>query len=82
MPKGNSLADGAAKEAANGTCIMPLVPVLDLSQFDPEYSIAGLEKATCCGFDEDGPDRRKGKNKEGVILPPEPLRRASHEAFS
>lgn len=45
MAKGNSLAHGPVKEAANGMCIMPLVPILDLSQFDPEYSIAGLEKA-------------------------------------
>ena len=30
---------------------MPLVPVLDLSQFDPEYSTADLEKAESWGFE-------------------------------
>ena len=34
MAKGNNLADGAVKEAAKGTFIMPLGPVLDLSQFE------------------------------------------------
>ena len=35
---------------------IPLVPVLDLSQFDPEYSTADLERAKGWGFDEEGPD--------------------------
>ena len=47
---------------------MPLVPVLDLSQFDPEYSTADLEKAKGWGFDEEGPDSGWKKNKKGVIL--------------
>lgn len=44
MVKGNNLADQAVKEVAKGMFIMPLVPVLDLPQFDPEYSTADLEK--------------------------------------
>ena len=40
----NNLAEWAAKEAAKGIFIMPLVPVLDMSQFDPEYSTSNLEK--------------------------------------
>ena len=47
--------------------IMPLVPVLALSQFDPEYSTAGLEKAQGWGFDEEGPDNG-WRNKKGVTL--------------
>ena len=34
--------------------IMPLVPVLGLSQFDPEYLTADLKKAKGWGFDEEG----------------------------
>ena len=45
MAGGSNLAERAAKEAAKGMYIMPLVPVLDLSQFDLEYSTADLEKA-------------------------------------
>ena len=30
---------------------MPFVPILDLSQFDPEYSTADLEKAKSWGFE-------------------------------
>lgn len=56
VPKGNNLADGAGKEAAKGTFIMPLLPVLDLSHFDPEYSSAVLEKAKGWGCDEEDPD--------------------------
>ena len=41
----NNLAEWAAKEAAKGIFIMPLVPVLDMSQFDLEYSNADLQKA-------------------------------------
>lgn len=40
VAKGNNLADRAA-------FIMLLVPVLDLSQFDPEYWPADLEEAKC-----------------------------------
>lgn len=40
VDRGNNLADGAAKEAAEAMFIMTLVPVLYLSQFDPEYSTA------------------------------------------
>ena len=82
MAGGNNLADRAAKEADKGTFIMPLVPVLDLSQFDPEYSTADLKKAKGWGFDEEGPDSRWRKNKEGAILLPETFSRASHEAFA
>ena len=35
MAGGSNLAERAAKEAAKGTFIMPLVPVPDLLQFDP-----------------------------------------------
>ena len=42
---GSNVAERAAKEAAKGMFIMPSVPVLDLSQFDLEYSNADLEKA-------------------------------------
>ena len=31
-------------------------PVLDLSQFDPKYLTADLEKAKGWGVDEEGPD--------------------------
>lgn len=56
MSKGNNLADGAAKEAAKGTFIMPLLSVLDLSYFYLEYSFAVLEKAKGWGCDEDDLD--------------------------
>ena len=45
VAKGNNLAEWAAKEAAKVIFIMLLVPVLDMSQFDLEYSSADLEKA-------------------------------------
>ena len=45
VARGNNLAEWAAKEAAKGMFIMPLVPVLDMSQFDLEYSNADLQKA-------------------------------------
>ena len=45
VARGNNLAEWAAKEAAKGMFRMPLVPVLDMSQFDLEYSTADLEKA-------------------------------------
>ena len=80
--RGNNLADRAAKEAAKGMCVVPLVPALDLSQFDPEYSTADLKKPKGWGFDEEGPDSRWRKNKEGAILLPETFSRASHEAFA
>ena len=44
VARGNNPAGQALKQAAKGTCMMPLVPVLDLSQFDPEYLAAYLEK--------------------------------------
>ena len=73
MARGNNLANRAAKKAAKGTFIMPLVPVLDLSQFDLDYSTADLEKANGWGFDEEGPDSGWRRNKKGVILLPEHL---------
>ena len=54
--RGNNLADKAAKEAAKGGLIMPLIPVLDLSQFDSEYSTADLEKAKGLRFGEEVAD--------------------------
>ena len=45
VAKGNNLAEWAAKEVAKGMFRIPLVPVLDMSQFDLEYSTADLEKA-------------------------------------
>ena len=68
VAKGNNLAEWAAKEAAKVIFIMLLVPVLDLSQFDPEYSTADLEKAKGWGFDEEGPDSRWKKNRKGAKL--------------
>ena len=68
VARGNNLAEWAAKEAAKGMFIMPLVPVLDMSQFDLEYSTADLEKAKGWGFDEEGPDSRWKKNKKGAML--------------
>ena len=62
VARGNNLAERAAKEAAKGMFVMPLVPVLDLSQFDPGYLTA-----KGWGFDEEGPDSRWRKNKEGAI---------------
>ena len=57
VPRENNLADWAAKEAAKGMFIMPLVPVLDLSQFDPEYfnicrmiSLFFIVKYSCLHF--------------------------------
>lgn len=47
---------------------MPLVPVLDLSQFDPEYSTADLEKAKGWSVDEEHPDSQWKKNKKEAIL--------------
>ena len=52
---------------------MPLVPVLDLSQFDPEYLTVNLEEAESWGFDEEGTDSGWRKNNKGVILLPEHL---------
>ena len=52
VARGNSLADRAEKKAAKGTFIMPLVPDLDLSQFDPGYLTADLEKAERWSFDD------------------------------
>ena len=66
--RGNNLAERAAKEAAKGMFVMPLVPVLDLSQFDPEYCTVDLEKAKGWNFDEEGPDSGWKKNKKGAIL--------------
>ena len=51
MARGNNLANRAAKKAAKGTFIMPLVPVLDLPQFDPDYSTADLEEGKSWDFD-------------------------------
>ena len=68
VARGNNLAERAAKEAAKGMFITPLIPVLDLSQFDPEYSTADLEKAKGWGFDEEGPNSRWKKNKKEAIL--------------
>ena len=73
MAGGNNVADWAAKEAAKGTFIMPLLPALDLSQFDPEYLTADLEKAESWGFDEEGADSGWRKDKKGALLLPEHL---------
>ena len=80
VARGNNLAEWAAKEVAKGMFIMPLVPVLDLSQFDPGYLTA-----KGWGFDEEGPDSGWRKNKKGVILLPEhlvePVMKHLHEAI-
>ena len=60
MVRGNNLAEG--------TFIMPLAPVLDLSHFDPAYFTADLEKAESWSFDEKGADSGWKKNDKGVIL--------------
>ena len=52
---------------------MPLVSVLDSSQFDPAYSPADLEKAENWGFDEEGADSGWRKDKKGALLLPEHL---------
>ena len=63
---------------------MPVVPLLDLSQFDPEYLTADLEKAKSWGSDQEGADSRWRKNKKGSILLPEhlvePVMKHLHEA--
>ena len=59
VARGNSLADRAVKEAAKGTFIMSLIPVLDLSQFDLEFLTVDLEKAESWGFDEKGADGKR-----------------------
>ena len=58
VARGNNLADWAVKEAARGTSIMPLVPVLDLSQFNPEYLTADLEKVRAGVFYEEDSESR------------------------
>ena len=68
VAKGNNLAEWSAKEAAKVIFIMLLVPVLDLSQCDPEYLTADLEKAKGWGFDEEGPDSGWKKHKKGATL--------------
>ena len=68
VARGNNLAEWAAKEVAKGMFIMPLVPVLDLSQFDPAYSTADFEKAESSGFDNEGVDSGWRKSKKGAIL--------------
>ena len=65
---GSNLAEWTTKEAAKGMFIMPLVPVLDLSQFDPKYLTADLEKGKGWGFDEEGPDSGWKKTKKGTTL--------------
>ena len=73
MAKRNNLANQAVKESAKRMFIMPLVLVLDFSQFNTEYLTADLEKtAKIWGFDE-GADSGWRKNKKGVILLPEHL---------
>lgn len=44
MAKGNNLANQTVKETAIRTFIMLLVPVLDMSQFDPVYLTVDFEK--------------------------------------
>ena len=44
----------SSEGAAKGTSRVPLVPVPDLSQFDPEYSTADLERGEIGGFGEHG----------------------------
>ena len=68
VARGDNLADRAVKKAAKNMFIMPLVPVLDLSQCDPEYSTADLEKDKGWGFDEEGPDSGWKKHKKGATL--------------
>ena len=51
MATGNHLADQATEESGKGTFIMPLIPGLNLSQFDPEYLTADLEKTKSWGFE-------------------------------
>ena len=41
-----------------------------MSQFDPKYLTADLEKTESWGFDEEGVDSGSGKNKKGIILLP------------
>lgn len=47
---------------------MPLIPILDLSQFDPEYLMADLEKTKSWGLGEENPNGGGIKNKKGVTL--------------
>ena len=77
----NNLAEWAAKEAAKGIFIMPLVPVLDLSQFDPEYSTADLQKGKGWGFDEEGLVADGKRLRKELYCFPEHLV-VSHEAFA
>ena len=58
MVRGNNLAEG--------TFIMPLLPVLDLSQFDPEYVTANLEKTESWDFDEDSDNRWRRYQKRAT----------------
>ena len=44
VAKGNNLANQTVKETAIRTFIMLLVPVLDMSQFDPVYLTVDYEK--------------------------------------
>ena len=81
MAGGSNLAEQAAKEAAKGVFIMPLVPVLDLSQFDPEYSTAELEKVESWGFDEEGLVADGKRLRKELYCFPEHLV-VSHEAFA
>ena len=59
----------SSEGAAKGTSRVPLVPVPDLSQFDPEYSTADLERAESWGFREQGPESGWRRNKK-VATPP------------
>lgn len=56
------------REASKRTFKMPLVPILDLLQFDSEYSTVDSKKAWRWGFDQEGPGSGKKRNKKGVIL--------------
>lgn len=81
VPKGNNLANGAAKEAAKGTFIMPLLPVLDLSHFDPEYSSAVLEKAKSWDYDEEDLNSGYRKDNKRVLPLPEPYQSQSRNVY-
>lgn len=52
---------------------MLLLPVLDLSEFDPEHLPADLEKAKSWCSGEEDPYGGWRKNKKGVTLLPEHL---------
>lgn len=79
--KGNGIADKTAKEAARGGYLLPLIPALDLSQFQPEYSISDQERAEKWKFKEINNDWKINEQEINLLFEwlTEPVLKHIHE---